>query len=310
MTPAGRISITIWGPRIAVRSASAIETKETSHVPTFPPHTDPRSRRGRGVAGRPSHRRRREGGRAWPARPWRRRRSSSSPAARATGYGGPRPQSGATCSPSGSTRCRASRRPSTTRTGRRTKAFDGASAVVMYCDGGNGHLALKHLKEISALNEKGVGIGVHPLRRRARRRERRRPATAGPSSSTGSAGTSRRSTRSTRTGRPTSTKFPKHPVASGVKPFTTNDEWYYHMRFRDDMKGVTPILTAVPPDRPARARTTPTAATRDVREGVGKNTAGDVVVGQREQGRHAAASAAPAATSTGTGPRTTSARRS
>ena len=26
-----------------------------------------------------------------------------------------------------------------------------------------------------------------------------------------------------------------------------NDEWYYHMRFVDDMKGVTPILSAVPP---------------------------------------------------------------
>ena len=26
------------------------------------------------------------------------------------------------------------------------------------------------------------------------------------------------------------------------------DEWYYNMRFKDDMKGVTPILTAIPPD--------------------------------------------------------------
>ena len=43
-------------------------------------------------------------------------------------------------------------------------------------------------------------------------------------------------------------KFPDHPVARGVRPFTVNDEWYYHMRFADDMKGVTPILTAVPPD--------------------------------------------------------------
>ncbi len=42
-------------------------------------------------------------------------------------------------------------------------------------------------------------------------------------------------------------ELPKHPVANGVKPFTTHDEWYYHMRFRDDMKDVTPILSAVPP---------------------------------------------------------------
>jgi Trehalose utilisation len=41
--------------------------------------------------------------------------------------------------------------------------------------------------------------------------------------------------------------LPKHDVTRGVKPFTINDEWYYHMRFVDDMKGVTPILMAVPP---------------------------------------------------------------
>ena len=41
-------------------------------------------------------------------------------------------------------------------------------------------------------------------------------------------------------------KLPEHPVARGVKPFSTNDEWYYNMRFRDDMEGVTPILTADP----------------------------------------------------------------
>jgi len=44
------------------------------------------------------------------------------------------------------------------------------------------------------------------------------------------------------------TKLPDHPVTRGVKPFKIRDEWYYHMRFRDDMKGVTPILTATPPD--------------------------------------------------------------
>ena len=39
----------------------------------------------------------------------------------------------------------------------------------------------------------------------------------------------------------------KHPTARGVQPFQIRDEWYYHMRFRDGMKGVTPILSAVAP---------------------------------------------------------------
>src|SRR5207237_10619708 len=41
--------------------------------------------------------------------------------------------------------------------------------------------------------------------------------------------------------------IPKHETTRGVKPFAVNDEWYYHMRFVDDLKGVTPILAAVPP---------------------------------------------------------------
>jgi putative membrane-bound dehydrogenase-like protein len=43
-------------------------------------------------------------------------------------------------------------------------------------------------------------------------------------------------------------EFPRHPISSGVKPFMTNDEWYFHMRFRKDMKSITPILSAVAPD--------------------------------------------------------------
>jgi hypothetical protein len=42
-------------------------------------------------------------------------------------------------------------------------------------------------------------------------------------------------------------ELPKHEVTRGVKPFKINDEWYYHMRFVDGMKGVTPILSALPP---------------------------------------------------------------
>ena len=44
------------------------------------------------------------------------------------------------------------------------------------------------------------------------------------------------------------TNLPTHAVTRGVAPFKINDEWYYHMRFPEGMKHVTPILTAVPPD--------------------------------------------------------------
>lgn len=40
--------------------------------------------------------------------------------------------------------------------------------------------------------------------------------------------------------------LPDHPITRGVEPFSTNDEWYFHMRF-SDVGNVTPILTAVAP---------------------------------------------------------------
>jgi type 1 glutamine amidotransferase len=42
--------------------------------------------------------------------------------------------------------------------------------------------------------------------------------------------------------------FPDHPITRGVKPFAINDEWYFNLRFRPDMKGITPIVVAKPDD--------------------------------------------------------------
>lgn len=62
--------------------------------------------------------------------------------------------------------------------------------------------------------------------------------------------------------------FPDHPVANGVKPFTINDEWYFHMRFRDGMKGVTPILSAVAPKETMKRRDGPHSGNPHVRKSV------------------------------------------
>lgn len=43
--------------------------------------------------------------------------------------------------------------------------------------------------------------------------------------------------------------FPKHPITRGVRPFSVLDEWYFNMRFRPNMEGVTSILSAVPSDQ-------------------------------------------------------------
>ena len=44
--------------------------------------------------------------------------------------------------------------------------------------------------------------------------------------------------------------LPDHPISHGVEPFSANDEWYFHLRFKD--AGVTPILAAVAPESTMR----------------------------------------------------------
>jgi hypothetical protein len=71
---------------------------------------------------------------------------------------------------------------------------------------------------------------------------------------------------------PNFTKFPDHPTARGVKPFTINDEWYYHMRFADDMKGVTPVLADVPPLETAKEESSSHGGNPAVHDEVAKGT--------------------------------------
>jgi putative membrane-bound dehydrogenase-like protein len=62
--------------------------------------------------------------------------------------------------------------------------------------------------------------------------------------------------------------LPAHPISNGVRPFSTRDEWYYHMRFREGMKGVAPILSALPPEETMKRGEGPHAGNPEVREAV------------------------------------------
>ncbi len=118
--------------------------------------------------------------------------------------------------------------------------FDGAATVVMYADGGGRHPANPHLESVNALTSKGTGVvcvhyGVETTK--GKNGEAFLDWIGGyfePHWSVNPHWTAKFD------------KLPDHPITRGVKPFAINDEWYYHMRFRDGMKGVTPILTAMP----------------------------------------------------------------
>ena len=123
-------------------------------------------------------------------------------------------------------------------------AFDGASAVVIYADGGGGHPAIQqdHLKILGGLIDKGVGFGCLHY------------AVEVPKEKGGAeflkwiGGYFETYWSVNPHWDATFSSFPKHPITQGVAPFKIRDEWYYHMRFPEGMKDVTPILTAVPPD--------------------------------------------------------------
>ena len=120
-------------------------------------------------------------------------------------------------------------------------ALDGADAIVMYCDGGGGHMVVPHLKEVDELAKKGVGIGCIHYAVEVEDNK------GGPEFLRWIGGYFQAYRSINPVWQARFTDIPRHEVTRGVRPFTTRDEWYYHMRFREGMNGVTSILAAVPP---------------------------------------------------------------
>jgi type 1 glutamine amidotransferase len=118
--------------------------------------------------------------------------------------------------------------------------FNGASAIVIYADGGKGHPAMEHLKELRDLASKGVGIGCIHYGVEV-------PKGEGGEAFLDLIGGYFETDWSVNPHWDAKFKMPKHEVTQGVKDFGSNDEWYYHMRFRENMEGITPILTDLPP---------------------------------------------------------------
>ncbi|MDR1924792.1 MAG: ThuA domain-containing protein [Planctomycetaceae bacterium] len=56
--------------------------------------------------------------------------------------------------------------------------------------------------------------------------------------------------------------LPKHPITRGVRPFTIEDEWYFHMRFQDDLTTEQIIDKPLPNSPQAILITTPPNSTK------------------------------------------------
>jgi type 1 glutamine amidotransferase len=141
------------------------------------------------------------------------------------------------------------------------KFFEGAAAIVVYCDGLKGHVMNPHMDQINEMWKKGVGIAclhyaVVP------------PASSGERFLDWMGGYYKLNWSVNPFWTADFKKFPDHPVTRGVKPFTIKDEWYYHMKFRDGMKGVTPVLSAHPPASTLKRKDGPHSGNPTVREAV------------------------------------------
>jgi len=122
------------------------------------------------------------------------------------------------------------------------EAFADADAVVIYCDGGPRHVVLPHLGPFNDVMNRGTGLvcvhyGVEVPK-----------GPGGAAMLKWMGGYFEPDWSVNPHWKASFESLPDHPITRGVKPFAIQDEWYFHMRFRDDMQGVTPILTAVAPD--------------------------------------------------------------
>lgn len=140
-----------------------------------------------------------------------------------------------------------------------------AAAIIIFCDGGGGHVAIPHIKELDALAAKGVGIGCIHYGVEVPKGE------AGDAMLRWIGGYFEAFWSVNPHWKAVVTSIPNHPVGNGVKPFSTNDEWYYNMRFRPNMEGVTAIVAAIPPDKTREGKDDAHGGNPDVRSGIGKS---------------------------------------
>lgn len=126
--------------------------------------------------------------------------------------------------------------------------FDGAQSIVLYMDGGAKHPLLvgNRLETMGKLMKKGVGLAcLHYAVEIPKEKGGdellewiggyyERPYSQNPINDV-----------------PVVRASPKHPISRGWKSFQGKDEWYYLIRFRDNDKRLTPILTTMlPKDSP------------------------------------------------------------
>jgi hypothetical protein len=138
------------------------------------------------------------------------------------------------------------------------KIFDGAAAVVIYCDGGKGHPIRQHTEVMEGLIKKGVGLGCMHY------------ACEIPAGDDGERfkkwiGGYYEDGYSINPHWVAKADLNKeHPITRGTNTFSLKDEWYFNIRFPEDKTGWTKILDAVPDDEARSGKTSWPRGSRDI----------------------------------------------
>ncbi|MEW5979970.1 MAG: family 16 glycoside hydrolase [Acidobacteriota bacterium] len=130
-------------------------------------------------------------------------------------------------------------------------AFDQADSILLFMDGGSNHPVVQQdrLQTVGQLMKKGVGLAcVHYAVEVPKEN-------GGPEFLKWIGGYYETRFSTNPHWEAEIKNLPNHPITRGVKPFTLLDEWYYNMRFRPGMKGVTAILKAKPSDETRQGKT-------------------------------------------------------
>jgi len=143
--------------------------------------------------------------------------------------------------------------------------FEGAKSVVIYCDGGKRHVMNSHLETMEKLIKNKVGIvclhyGVEVIKGSESSKTMLK-ATGGYFETDWSVNPHWEADFKS---------LSKHPITNGVNSFKILDEWYFNMRFVEEMKGISPILSAVPPASTVERRDGAHSGNKHVREMVAR----------------------------------------
>ena len=139
-------------------------------------------------------------------------------------------------------------------------ALDGAAAVFVYSEGGPRHPAIPRMEQLKALAKQGMGFTMMHY------------AVEVPKGEPGDfflnliGGYFETHWSVNPRWTAEFTSLPDHPVTRGVEPFSLQDEWYFHMRFRP--QGVTPVLSAIAPASTMAREDGPHSGNPDARKAV------------------------------------------